>query len=182
MLKKLNPKGEEAIAVAVISAQEYEAAFEQVEDLILYSISNGVDIVEIPQEDVELRKIITIQTEQGLDSHYTLIAIQKYLKGFVASDVIAPAGRYALTCKDIAEMYNGDVLTQHYFFGYPLDWHGKMSVKTAKEILFCYSSIKYKNAIPSAKAEAIRVIKKYVEDLEYNFNKLRELKVFFQNL
>lgn len=181
MLKKLNPKWEEAIAVAVISAQEYEATLEQLEDLILYAAYNDVDIVEIPQEDVELRKIITIQTEQGLYSNYTLKAIQEYLKGFVASDVIAPAGRYALTCKDIAEMYNGDVLKQHYFFGYPLDWHGKMSVKTAKEILFCYSN-KYENAIPSAKAEAIRRIKEYVEDLEYNLNKLRELKVFFQNL
>lgn len=109
MLKKIIPSMEEAIAVAVISAQEYEAALEQVEDLILCAASNGVDIVEIPQEDVELRKIITIQTEQGLYSHYTLEAIQEYLKGFVASDVIAPAGRYALTCKDIAEMYNADM-------------------------------------------------------------------------
>ena len=188
--KKLDPKWNEAIAVGVISQSEYNTALEQYNLLVLYAASNDIDVVEIPEEYVELRTLISIQRDtnphnESIEGDFSypfqLETINEYLKGFVESDVIAPTGRYVLTYEEIEEKYNGDVFKQLYYFGYPLDWQGKMTVDTAKNILFSYFN-DYETAIPSAKEKAASVIKEHIGDLERKLETLKEFKKFLKNL
>jgi hypothetical protein len=195
LAKTTEPVWGEAIAVAVISQSEYNTALEQYNSILLQATEEDVDMVVLPQEYVALRLLISIQQfpqkemdvviEKKLNSSFMLPSIAAYFREFrefvESNEDVAPAGRYSLTYEEATEMYRGNYCTQLYFYGYPVEWNGKMSLPIAKKIVLDNGELA-KKAIPSAKNHAKTVVGNHMRSMESKLETLRDFKEFFDNL